>query len=184
MAKAAQVNSEWSSWSECSKTCGGGVQSRRRLCSGGIDCSGPSSRYRQCNRQACPEDSPGAGTLTLKDDGGSGVCTIPWKKSPTLQTFNIAQVCTKGKTATTMTIEAAAQGTIISVNGLPLASQNGKATSTLMLQINDDIPIGSSVPVGNFDQDGSYGNGGVNATYYPIDGAVISKRVSTVTISV
>uniref|UniRef100_A0A1I7RSD0 Papilin n=1 Tax=Bursaphelenchus xylophilus TaxID=6326 RepID=A0A1I7RSD0_BURXY len=48
----------WGPWTrdgECSRTCGGGVQTEKRLCNG--DCSGPSVRYQSCNLDSCPEDS-------------------------------------------------------------------------------------------------------------------------------
>uniref|UniRef100_A0A7M4FNH9 Papilin n=1 Tax=Crocodylus porosus TaxID=8502 RepID=A0A7M4FNH9_CROPO len=47
---------------ECSRTCGGGISFRQRLChsqrtDGGSSCVGPSASYRSCNVQSCPEDS-------------------------------------------------------------------------------------------------------------------------------
>ena len=55
--------SEWSSWSTCSYTCGGGTQKRVRLCSepfaanGGLECSGQPEEFRPCNEQLCPSKS-------------------------------------------------------------------------------------------------------------------------------
>ncbi|XP_013378635.1 SCO-spondin [Lingula anatina] len=52
--------SEWSAWSDCSKTCGGGSQSRSRSCtsSTGVhddsDCPGSSSETQACNTDVCP----------------------------------------------------------------------------------------------------------------------------------
>lgn len=54
--------SDWSHWSSCSATCGGGTQERTRRCSfpkdtqGGVDCSslGPSLETRECNALLCP----------------------------------------------------------------------------------------------------------------------------------
>ena len=49
----------WSSWSTCSVSCGGGNQSRNRLCNnpapsnGGLPCSGSSSESGACNTQTC-----------------------------------------------------------------------------------------------------------------------------------
>ncbi|PAV70271.1 hypothetical protein WR25_24086 isoform C [Diploscapter pachys] len=46
----------WGPWQpeqECSRTCGGGVQSEKRQCSG--QCTGPSVRYISCNLDPCPE---------------------------------------------------------------------------------------------------------------------------------
>ncbi|XP_043935246.1 ADAMTS-like protein 2 [Protopterus annectens] len=57
---------EWSSWSTCSRTCGGGVMSKERHClqqrliaSQNISvsiCTGPSKHYQLCNKQPCPEN--------------------------------------------------------------------------------------------------------------------------------
>ena len=54
--------SDWMPYSVCSKTCGGGVQTRKRTCTnpppsnGGKDCSGlgPDNTTRECNNQTCP----------------------------------------------------------------------------------------------------------------------------------
>ena len=50
------VYSDWSVFSSCSKTCGGGEQSRTRECEGGI-CSfanpGDLIETQACNEQAC-----------------------------------------------------------------------------------------------------------------------------------
>ena len=49
----------WADWSKCSKSCGGGSKTRRRLCDspapahGGTDCQGDHSQERQCNTQPC-----------------------------------------------------------------------------------------------------------------------------------
>lgn len=57
------VNGNWSSWStfsECSKSCGGGFQTRTRYCDnpfpqyGGSDCEGESADIRNCNEHDCP----------------------------------------------------------------------------------------------------------------------------------
>jgi len=55
--------SDWGPYGECSKTCGGGEQTRERTCTnpppsnGGEDCSGlgPESTTRECNNQTCQE---------------------------------------------------------------------------------------------------------------------------------
>ncbi|XP_056632965.1 A disintegrin and metalloproteinase with thrombospondin motifs 7 isoform X1 [Diorhabda sublineata] len=55
---------EWSSWSDCSKTCGAGVSVKERECNhptpafGGKYCVGERKRYRICNTQACPAGEP------------------------------------------------------------------------------------------------------------------------------
>ncbi|KAK0141534.1 Adhesion G protein-coupled receptor B1 [Merluccius polli] len=49
----------WTSWTGCSKTCGGGSQQRQRVCSGpifgGQPCPGEQEEVRQCNEKRCPE---------------------------------------------------------------------------------------------------------------------------------
>uniref|UniRef100_A0A493TWE9 Hemicentin-1 n=1 Tax=Anas platyrhynchos platyrhynchos TaxID=8840 RepID=A0A493TWE9_ANAPP len=50
----------WQTWSQCSASCGGGEQTRVRLCSNpaplnhGRPCPGDSSQISRCNVQACP----------------------------------------------------------------------------------------------------------------------------------
>ncbi|XP_071171034.1 SCO-spondin-like [Mytilus edulis] len=57
---------QWQSWGVCSVSCGGGRQSRMRVCddprpdNGGLPCSGSSSEYGYCNIQACPTSGYGA----------------------------------------------------------------------------------------------------------------------------
>uniref|UniRef100_A0A8C7Q590 Thrombospondin 1b n=1 Tax=Oncorhynchus mykiss TaxID=8022 RepID=A0A8C7Q590_ONCMY len=52
----------WSLWDTCSATCGGGAQTRKRLCNdpapkyGGKECQGDSKATQQCNKNACPID--------------------------------------------------------------------------------------------------------------------------------
>uniref|UniRef100_A0A1I7YLD8 Peptidase M12B domain-containing protein n=1 Tax=Steinernema glaseri TaxID=37863 RepID=A0A1I7YLD8_9BILA len=56
---------EWKPWGVCSRTCGGGVQKALRDCdsprpsNGGKYCVGQRERYRPCNIQDCPWDTPG-----------------------------------------------------------------------------------------------------------------------------
>jgi hypothetical protein len=51
--------STWSAWSICSVTCGGGTQTRTRVCNnpapsnGGATCSGSASESQVCSTQAC-----------------------------------------------------------------------------------------------------------------------------------
>ncbi|XP_072015846.1 A disintegrin and metalloproteinase with thrombospondin motifs 6-like [Amphiura filiformis] len=61
------VNGGWSSWasySQCSRTCGGGVRTRERCCdnpkpeNGGTPCSGVSSEIELCNTEACTTSQP------------------------------------------------------------------------------------------------------------------------------
>ena len=52
--------SEWKPWTECTRTCGGGVQTRARTCTqpspayGGKDCEGRIDETRPCGTDACP----------------------------------------------------------------------------------------------------------------------------------
>ena len=54
--------SDWGPYGVCSKSCGGGKQTRKRTCTnpppsnGGEDCSGlgPNSYTRECRNQECP----------------------------------------------------------------------------------------------------------------------------------
>lgn len=62
--------SEWSDYSSCSYSCGGGVQYKSRTCTnptpqnGGMDCEGESvGQWRICNPQACSE-----GTRTYREE--------------------------------------------------------------------------------------------------------------------
>lgn len=49
--------SEWSDWGACGVKCGGGFQSRQRVCSpranGGKSCPGKDMESRTCNTQKC-----------------------------------------------------------------------------------------------------------------------------------
>lgn len=72
--------SEWSSWSQCSTTCGNGRHTRSRSCTnpppsaGGKDCSelGPEKETGECNNGGCP------GTLNLnKDNHNKGYDWMP-----------------------------------------------------------------------------------------------------------
>ncbi|XP_023217439.1 A disintegrin and metalloproteinase with thrombospondin motifs 7-like [Centruroides sculpturatus] len=61
------INGEWGSWSpwsECSRSCGAGVMHSERHCdnpmpgNGGQYCIGERKRYRICQTEPCPENSP------------------------------------------------------------------------------------------------------------------------------
>ncbi|TKR83100.1 hypothetical protein L596_016747 [Steinernema carpocapsae] len=43
----------WTLWSGCSNSCGGGLARRYRICHG-FDCAGPATEYRHCGEQPCP----------------------------------------------------------------------------------------------------------------------------------
>ncbi|XP_076821195.1 uncharacterized protein LOC143467999 [Clavelina lepadiformis] len=44
---------DWDDWSECSASCGGGVEKRTRLCDG-VGCEGDKEQARSCNSEPCP----------------------------------------------------------------------------------------------------------------------------------
>ena len=52
------VWSKWGNWSECSVTCGGGIQDRSRTCTpprhNGQWCEGNNTDVRICGRRPCP----------------------------------------------------------------------------------------------------------------------------------
>ncbi|XP_064633097.1 A disintegrin and metalloproteinase with thrombospondin motifs 3-like [Lineus longissimus] len=53
--------SQWAPWTECSRTCGNGVQFRTRLCNNpspinnGKECTGHRGEFQLCNQVVCPE---------------------------------------------------------------------------------------------------------------------------------
>ncbi|KAH9492583.1 Hemicentin-1 [Bulinus truncatus] len=51
---------QWDSWTQCTVTCGGGHQSRKRQCQqplyGGVQCPGGGNETQLCNQQLCPID--------------------------------------------------------------------------------------------------------------------------------
>merc|ERR1719315_313692 len=52
---------EWSAWSQCSATCGGGLKQRTRTCTnpapanGGLNCEGDGMESEACNNIDCPQ---------------------------------------------------------------------------------------------------------------------------------
>ncbi|XP_055605597.1 A disintegrin and metalloproteinase with thrombospondin motifs 6-like [Uranotaenia lowii] len=55
---------EWDEWSECSRSCGAGIAKQTRECDhpapahGGLFCIGERARYKTCNTQPCPTETP------------------------------------------------------------------------------------------------------------------------------
>jgi len=54
-AKVKPTLTQWSSFSKCSKSCGGGVSKRTRSCSTPRHCAGALVQYAKCFLQACPD---------------------------------------------------------------------------------------------------------------------------------
>jgi len=80
--------SDWTSWSECSKSCGGGVKTRSRSCTNpspsatGRDCMhlGESEELTVCNNQACGGVCKKAIDLGFIMDASSSVRRINYNK--------------------------------------------------------------------------------------------------------
>uniref|UniRef100_A0AAY4AH08 Adhesion G protein-coupled receptor B1a n=1 Tax=Denticeps clupeoides TaxID=299321 RepID=A0AAY4AH08_9TELE len=68
----------WSSWSSCTKTCGGGSQQRQRVCYGpffgGKQCPGDREEVRKCNEKRCPEPHE----ICAEDHFSN----VKWKRTP------------------------------------------------------------------------------------------------------
>uniref|UniRef100_A0A8C5H4F0 Adhesion G protein-coupled receptor B1-like n=1 Tax=Gouania willdenowi TaxID=441366 RepID=A0A8C5H4F0_GOUWI len=68
----------WSTWGSCSKTCGGGVQQRQRVCEGpffgGETCLGDTREQKRCNEKRCPEPHE----ICPEQTTGDAV----WKRTP------------------------------------------------------------------------------------------------------
>ncbi|XP_042615421.1 ADAMTS-like protein 3 isoform X2 [Cyprinus carpio] len=47
----------WGTWSDCSRTCGGGASYSLRRCLNGGNCEGRNIRYRTCSNTDCPPES-------------------------------------------------------------------------------------------------------------------------------
>ncbi|XP_044205848.1 ADAMTS-like protein 3 isoform X1 [Thunnus albacares] len=47
----------WGTWSDCSRTCGGGASYSLRRCLNGGNCDGKNIRYRTCSNTDCPAES-------------------------------------------------------------------------------------------------------------------------------
>ena len=50
--------SEWGEWTECSKSCGEGVERRKRTCNVDGACDGEATEERACKKSTCPEWTP------------------------------------------------------------------------------------------------------------------------------
>ncbi|TSK16113.1 Brain-specific angiogenesis inhibitor 1 [Bagarius yarrelli] len=69
---------QWSSWSSCIKTCGGGTQQRQRVCYGpffaGEPCPGDRVEIQSCNEKRCPEPHE------ICDE--ENFSNVVWKRTP------------------------------------------------------------------------------------------------------
>uniref|UniRef100_A0A8C6NYF9 Adhesion G protein-coupled receptor B1b n=1 Tax=Nothobranchius furzeri TaxID=105023 RepID=A0A8C6NYF9_NOTFU len=68
----------WSTWGSCSRTCGGGVQQRQRVCEGpffgGETCPGETKEQKRCNEKRCPEPHE----ICPEQNTGD----VVWKRTP------------------------------------------------------------------------------------------------------
>ncbi|XP_020495891.1 adhesion G protein-coupled receptor B1 isoform X2 [Labrus bergylta] len=68
----------WTSWGSCSKTCGGGIQQRQRVCEGpffgGEACPGEKGEQKRCNEKRCPEPHE----ICPEQNTGD----VVWKRTP------------------------------------------------------------------------------------------------------
>uniref|UniRef100_W5L1S8 Adhesion G protein-coupled receptor B1 n=1 Tax=Astyanax mexicanus TaxID=7994 RepID=W5L1S8_ASTMX len=69
---------QWSAWSSCTITCGGGSQQRHRVCYGpffgGESCPGDREEVRHCNEKRCPEPHE------ICDE--ENFSNVVWKRTP------------------------------------------------------------------------------------------------------
>lgn len=87
----------FSNFSSCSKTCGGGTQSRLRSCSnpepqfGGKNCSGNYKETRECNTQPCPSKFDSSSSifkwLFLETTGSNQTNDFNWISSSRLKSM-------------------------------------------------------------------------------------------------
>jgi hypothetical protein len=87
LTKTMKIDCEgnWNLWSTCSKTCGGGTQSRNWTTTtepqnGGAACPSPSTETRDCNTQGCKVDCKGNWNLwsTCSKTCGGGTQSRNW----------------------------------------------------------------------------------------------------------
>ena len=74
---------EFTNWTDCNVTCGGGIKLRTRNCTnpepsnGGQKCSGPAKEIRKCNSHLCPGIVGYYGDSLSKQLGPSFVLLLP-----------------------------------------------------------------------------------------------------------
>ncbi|XP_048085915.1 LOW QUALITY PROTEIN: adhesion G protein-coupled receptor B1-like [Alosa alosa] len=76
----------WTSWSSCSKTCGGGIMERQRNCEGpffgGEPCPGSRAESKRCSEKRCPEpheicDEDNFGNMIWKRTAAGDFAAVP-----------------------------------------------------------------------------------------------------------
>ncbi|XP_053349644.1 SCO-spondin [Clarias gariepinus] len=80
------VLSEWSSWSECSASCGGGLSMRRKTIlqksePGGAACSTPTEQHTACNTNSCLPECPSGQVFSLCAGSCPFSCQDLWPES-------------------------------------------------------------------------------------------------------
>ncbi|KAI5606502.1 SCO-spondin, partial [Silurus asotus] len=80
------VLSEWSSWSECSESCNGGVSVRRKTIlqmpePGGVACSTPIEQHTACNTNSCLPECPLGQVFSLCAGSCPFSCQDLWPES-------------------------------------------------------------------------------------------------------
>ncbi|XP_015209797.2 SCO-spondin [Lepisosteus oculatus] len=86
---AGCVLSEWSSWSECSATCGGGVSLRNKTVlqepdPGGQECPAPLEQHTACNTDSCEAECPDGQVFSSCATSCPHTCTDLWPQTQCL----------------------------------------------------------------------------------------------------
>ncbi|KAG7281606.1 hypothetical protein CRUP_033716 [Coryphaenoides rupestris] len=109
--------SEWSSWSECSASCGGGVSERNKTVvqeseTGGLDCSGPLEQHTVCNTNSCLPECPRGEVFSVCAGSCPYTCEDLWPQNQC-----VAGPCTPGCTCPPG--QVLYQGSCVSRNDCP-----------------------------------------------------------------
>ncbi|XP_039266345.2 SCO-spondin-like [Styela clava] len=102
---ACKINGDWSNWQEwtdCSKTCGGGVRFRVRSCdnpspgNGGIDCDGENMESLLCGRKPCYPGICTGGQVFVKEPACKEINTCEQTCSDRSNNVKCSTNCTEG----------------------------------------------------------------------------------------